>query len=340
VSKMLFKKDEELELQPRRTKTLLISIGIHVLLLVLLALNPELLTSTPKRIIKVMSQDYDLSKQQLTELIAPPDALRSKPPAPPPDNKPLVQPPAPRPENRPPQQQPPPPPPPPKPQPPPPVIGPDDVIKEGARPDAQPKPSRGDTTEQARAGSQPEPSTSEPQKQQQPQPPQSENKPPQIARNTNPNALRSPTLMDDAERIMKEDIEGRRRSSIPGPRTGLPNVQSDPNFSTEEPTILSDTKGYDFGPYMNQVVNRVRYNWYANIPEIARFGKKGKVVIIFTITHNGNIDNARIVANSGTEPLDRAAFASITLSNPFPRLPAGFDGDHLDLQFTFLYNIR
>jgi TonB family protein len=335
---MLFKRDEELELQPRRTKTLLISIGIHALLLVFLALNPEILTSTPKRIIKVMSQDYDLSKQQVTELIAPPDALRSKPPSPPPENKPLVQPPAPRPENQPPQ--PPPPPPPPKPQPPPPVIGPDDVIKEGARPDAQPKASRGDTTEQARAGSQPEQSTPEPPKQQQ-QPQQSENRPPQLARNTNPDALRSPNLMDDADRIVRQQIEeGRRRPSVQGPRTGLPNGQADPDFSTEEPKILSDTRGYDFGPYMNQVVNRVRYNWYANIPEIARFGKKGKVVIIFTITHNGNIDNARIVGNSGTEPLDRAAFASITLSNPFPRLPAGFDGDHLDLQFTFLYNIR
>jgi TonB family protein len=333
---MLFKRDEELELQPRRTKTLLISIGIHALLLVFLALNPEILTSTPKRIIKVMSQDYDLSKQQVTELIAPPDALRSKPPSPPPENKPLVQPPAPRPENQPPQ--PPPPPPPPKPQPPPPVIGPDDVIKEGARPDAQPKASRGDTTEQARAGSQPEQSTPEPPKQQQQQ---SENRPPQLARNTNPDALRSPNLMDDADRIIRQQIEeGRRRPSVQGPRTGLPNGQADPDFSTEEPKILSDTKGYDFGPYMNQVVNRVRYNWYANIPEIARFGKKGKVVIIFTIMHNGNIDNARIVGNSGTEPLDRAAFASITLSNPFPRLPAGFDGDHLDLQFTFLYNIR
>src|SRR5215472_17605271 len=128
---MLFKRDEELELQPRRTKTLLISIVIHALLLVFLALNPEILTSTPKRIIKVMSQDYDLSKQQVTELIAPPNAQRSKPPSPPPENKPLVQPPAPRPENQPPQ--PPPPPPPPKPQPPPPVIGPDDVLKEGAR---------------------------------------------------------------------------------------------------------------------------------------------------------------------------------------------------------------
>ena len=53
---MLFEKDEELELQPKRTKTLLISIGIHVLLLVFLALNPDLLTSPPKRIIKVMGR--------------------------------------------------------------------------------------------------------------------------------------------------------------------------------------------------------------------------------------------------------------------------------------------
>src|SRR5262245_27840921 len=133
---MWLKKDEEFELQPRRTKTLLISLGIHAVLLIILALNPDILTSTPKRIIRIMGQDYDLSKQQLTELVVPPDALRSRP-APAPD-KPLVQPPAPKPENQPlPPPQPPPPPPPPQQQTPPPVIGPDDILKEGARPDAQ-----------------------------------------------------------------------------------------------------------------------------------------------------------------------------------------------------------
>src|SRR5207247_6994556 len=148
-----------------------------------------------------------------------------------------------------------------------------------------------------------------------------------------------PNLMDSAGRIVQEQLEENRRR-YQGPRTGLPSGQEDPNFSTEEPTILSDTKGYDFGPYMNQVINRVRYNWYSLIPDIARLGKKGRVVIIFTIAHDGGIENNHIVANSGTEPLDRAAFGSINLSNPFPKLPAGFSGDHLDLQFTFLYNIR
>src|SRR5215831_1961128 len=120
---MLFEKEDALELQPRRTRTLLISIVIHLFLLIFLALNPELLTSTPKRIIRIMGQDYDLSKQQLTELVMPPDALRPRP-APPVPDKPLVQPPVPKPETQPPPPQAPPPPPPPPPQTPPPVIGP------------------------------------------------------------------------------------------------------------------------------------------------------------------------------------------------------------------------
>ena len=91
---------------------------------------------------------------------------------------------------------------------------------------------------------------------------------------------------------------------------------------------------------MNQVVNRVRYNWYSLIPESARLGKRGKVVLVFTITKGGIIANLHQVANSGDTALDRAAYGSITASNPFAQLPAGFDGDHLDLQFTFLYNIR
>jgi len=341
----------------------MISLGIHVLVLIFLVLNPDLLTSPPKRIIKVNAEDYDLSRENLTELVVPPEA-RPKPAVP----KPLVQPPAPQPkpeqQQPPPQQQPqpqpqpqqapppPPPPPPPKPQAPPPVIGPDDIIKEGARPDAPPnRASRGDTTEQARAGA-----GGQQQQQQQQLPPrpdpskgqqaQAEKPLPQIAQNTNPNAMQLPggNIMDSARKTVQQQMEEERRrigaGTAQGPRTGLPAGQEDPNFSTEEPTILSDTRGYDFGPYMNQVVNRVRQNWYASIPEIARLGKRGKVVLIFTITKNGTIANLRLAANSGSQPLDNAAVAGIQLSNPFSQLPNNFDGDHLDLQFTFLYNIR
>jgi len=112
------------------------------------------------------------------------------------------------------------------------------------------------------------------------------------------------------------------------------------NFSVEEPTILSDTLGVDFGSWLRLVYYRVRDNWYAVIPELIRSGTKGKVVIIFDIHSNGRIDNLQIVRSSGLSPYDRAAVSSLKLSEPFPSFPHAFKGELLTLQFSYLYNIR
>ena len=332
---MLFDHNQDLEQQPRRTKTLAISLLIHALLIGVVVVRPDLFSSQPKRIIRIAGQDFDLSKLDAQELTLQPPPNQARPPQTAQNEPPLVQP---QPEPPPPQAAPPPPPPPPPPpQPPPATISPDDIIAEGARPDGQNRPSQGNTREQARAGGVPQaaPPLAPP-----PEPRGDEGRD-QIAENTNPNALRLPNLANRAGRIVDDAIEQARRAQIIGPRTGIDRPgPEDPNFSTEEPTILSDTRGYDFGPYMNQVVNRVRVNWYSLIPEIARLGKRGRAVIIFTILQSGTVTDIRLVANSGTDPLDRAALGSITASNPFQQLPPNFDGDHLVLQFTFLYNMR
>ena len=113
----------------------------------------------------------------------------------------------------------------------------------------------------------------------------------------------------------------------------------EPNFSTEGPIILSDTLGVDFGPYLARIVYIVRRNWYAVIPESARLGEKGRVGIVFEILKNGEVPQLRLVASSGSDPLDRAAIAAIRASIPFPPLPQEFTGNHLVLQFIFLYNM-
>jgi len=182
---MLFDHNQDLEQQPKRTKTLVVSLVIHMLLVALVVLKPDLLTSPPKRIIRIAGQDFDLSKLDAQELTLQTPQNRAKPP-PPVENKPLIQPPAPEPP--PPQQEqaaPPPPPPPP-----PVTISPDDVIAEGARPDGQSKPSQGNTREQARAGgdTQAAPPPAPP-----PEPKGDEGHD-QLARNTNPNAMRLPDL--------------------------------------------------------------------------------------------------------------------------------------------------
>ena len=107
--------------------------------------------------------------------------------------------------------------------------------------------------------------------------------------------------------------------------------------------VLSDTKGVDFGPYLNRVLHDVRQNWYNLIPEVARapLMKKGKVSIEFAIMKDGRIEGLRITSpdgSSGDNALDRAAWGGITASNPFPPLPQEFGGQYLALRFHFYYN--
>ena len=123
-----------------------------------------------------------------------------------------------------------------------------------------------------------------------------------------------------------------------GAKTGRSNAPNGQNYSADGGVqILSDTKGYDFGPYMNQVLNKVRSNWL--IPDSAIFGKKGRVVIDFTITKNWDIADCHIVLESGERSLDGAAKSAIDTSNPFQRLPSGFSGNELQLRFGFYYNM-
>jgi TonB family protein len=101
--------------------------------------------------------------------------------------------------------------------------------------------------------------------------------------------------------------------------------------------ILSDTRGVDFGPYLNQSMDAVRENWYHLIPKCAEM-MKGRLAIEFAIQRDGCIVDMRLVATSGETVLDRAAWGSITAANPFPALPEEFKGPHLALRFRFQYN--
>jgi len=103
--------------------------------------------------------------------------------------------------------------------------------------------------------------------------------------------------------------------------------------------ILSDTQGVDFGPYLQRIVQEVRENWYNQIPESVYMGKKGKLVIEFAITRDGQVADMKLLnPGSGDIALDRAAWGGITASNPFPPLPSEFTGPYLSLRFRFYYN--
>jgi TonB family protein len=103
--------------------------------------------------------------------------------------------------------------------------------------------------------------------------------------------------------------------------------------------LLSDPKGIDFKPYLIRVLTAVRRNWMAVIPESARMGRRGHVLIQFIIDRQGAVPKLVIAEPSGTEAFDRAAVAGISASYPFPPLPDGYKGDQIRLQLAFSYNL-
>jgi TonB family protein len=128
-------------------------------------------------------------------------------------------------------------------------------------------------------------------------------------------------------------------AEMPGPLAPGITAQPSPGKIGSSLELLSDPEGVDFKPYLIKVLSAVRRNWFAVIPESAKFGRRGKVLIQFSIDRDGNVPKLVIAMPSGAEALDRAAVAGISASNPFPPLPAEFQGNQIRLQFSFLYNM-
>ncbi len=87
------------------------------------------------------------------------------------------------------------------------------------------------------------------------------------------------------------------------------------------------------------MIDIVRQNWYAVMPETVYLGTQGKVVVVFNINSNGSVPGIHPLRLSGTASLDQAAEASISASNPFPPLPSQFHGPFITLEFSFYYNL-
>ncbi len=101
--------------------------------------------------------------------------------------------------------------------------------------------------------------------------------------------------------------------------------------------LRSDTEGVDFKPYLMQLIATIKRNWLAVIPESARMGRRGKVALQFAIAKDGNLDKVVYAEQSGSAALDRAAVASIGMSQPLPPLPQEFRGSRIVLQLNFVY---
>ncbi len=147
------------------------------------------------------------------------------------------------------------------------------------------------------------------------------------------------SAIDQALRAAAED-RGRNGGSGSVGDYGSPGRSGAKALDQAE--ILTDTMGVDFGPYLTQIVQIVKRNWYSIMPPsvFPPIFKQGKLAIEFEILKDGTVSGMVLRTSAGDVALDRAAWGSITASTPFPPLPKEFPGKLLGLRFYYFYNLQ
>ncbi len=124
------------------------------------------------------------------------------------------------------------------------------------------------------------------------------------------------------------------------PMPGSPGIPGNTGGNHASVELQSDPQGADFKPYLTRILMIVRTNWRQVIPESARMGAlRGRTTLEFIINRDGSIPKLVMADSSGSEPLNRAAIAGLSMSNPLPPLPPDYKGFQIRLAFSFSYSM-
>ena len=120
-------------------------------------------------------------------------------------------------------------------------------------------------------------------------------------------------------------------------RQGAPEQPANTAHAPDPVEILTPHEGVDFTAFRSQLLEVVKRNWYAKMPQDAKAGTKGRVVLRLRIKRDGTLDKVPTVeVSSGKKTLDDAAVAAIRASAPFEHLPEAFKGPNVELRVNFL----
>jgi TonB family protein len=94
--------------------------------------------------------------------------------------------------------------------------------------------------------------------------------------------------------------------------------------------VKLDVSDFCCPDYVERMVTSIKRSWKRDL------GRRGTVVVKFTIRRDGSIDSATVEQSSGAQPLDSEAQRAVQLT-PLEQLPSKFTGAQLTVHLTFLY---
>ena len=127
-----------------------------------------------------------------------------------------------------------------------------------------------------------------------------------------------------------------------------PQVYENPDGGVDGSHELAqfDTRGYDLGAYLNEVLRRIEGHWRANMPPLIRTGIGGATFVALSIRRQTNANGeevARLVVErswpSGQPAYDAGAQFALQLSDPLPPIPDYYPYNDISGRLGFIYNL-
>ncbi len=136
------------------------------------------------------------------------------------------------------------------------------------------------------------------------------------------------------------------KNAIPYGNGGSPQVPTSsfrPDQVKPGGISISGSNGGSFGSqfpwYVEAVQRRVSMNWQnaaSTVDPSVSFAPAG--TITFTILRDGTVANVQITQSSGNQSVDTSAIRAVESSSPLDRLPDGYSGSSVNVEYTFEFH--
>lgn len=115
-----------------------------------------------------------------------------------------------------------------------------------------------------------------------------------------------------------------------------PDAGTEGITGTGERIVSLETQSSEFAPYLAEVRRRIQRHW--RVPAYAReVGLTARLVLVFSITPEGNLAQVKVTKSSGTSILDEAAVQAVTDGAPYAPFPPRFTFRQLTVVGHFEY---
>lgn len=156
-----------------------------------------------------------------------------------------------------------------------------------------------------------------------------------------------PTVLSEPK---KKNVPYVKQEPKPRQSKPVPQTQNKKNaFKPEDLSELEDllggmqepvsdinfAKAFPYSWYERNIMNKVERHWKPPVKDA-----NISVLVSFFIYSNGSISNVSVKKSSGNGILDNMAIRAVTLAAPFGKLPPGYSGNKLEIDYTLKPTVK